>query len=67
MAIADVLRVFRDLKRERTIRVYRNQDKSRVFLLDEVVSRARLRALFRRLDHDTTLRRRYESLVGKSP
>ncbi len=50
-----------------SLRVYRNQDKSRVFLLDDVVDRARLRTLFRRLDHDTTLRRRYESLVGKSP
>ena len=49
------------------LRVYRSQDKGRVFLLDEVVDRKTLRALLRRLDHDGTLKRRYQTLVGKSP
>jgi hypothetical protein len=50
-----------------SLRVYRNQDKSRVFLLDDAVDRDRLHVLFRRLDHDGTLRRRYEALTGKAP
>jgi len=49
------------------LRVYRRADKARVFLLAGVVPRARLRAALRRLDHDGTLRRRYEELVGKAP
>jgi hypothetical protein len=49
------------------LRVFRNQDKGRIFLLDEVVDATRLGVLFRRLDDDDTLRRRYESLTGKSP
>lgn len=49
------------------LRVFRSQDKGRVFLLDEVVDKSKLRALFRRLDYDGTLRRRYETLTGKAP
>ena len=50
-----------------SLRVYRSQDKGRVFLLDDVVDRDKLRILFGRLDHDGTLRQRYQSLTGKSP
>lgn len=42
-------------------------DKGRVFLLDEVVDKSKLRALFGRLDHDSTLRRRYDTLAGEAP
>jgi len=47
------------------LRVYRNQDKGRIFLLDEVVDRQKLRMLLGRLDLDGTLRQRYRSLTGK--
>lgn len=50
-----------------SLRVYRSQDKGRVFLLDEVVDRKKLRTLLRRLDHDGTLRKRYETLTRKAP
>lgn len=50
-----------------SLRVYRSQDKGRVFLLDDVVDRDKLRILFGRLDHDGTLRQRYEALTGKTP
>ena len=43
---------------------YRNKDKARVFLLEEAVDRTKLRELLRRLDHDGTIRRRYEALSG---
>ncbi len=36
-------------------------------LLDEVVDRQKLHALFGRLDHDGTLGQRYQALTGKSP
>jgi len=49
------------------LRVSRNQDKGRVFLLEDVVDKDRLCALFRRLDHDGTLGRRYEALTGEAP
>lgn len=49
------------------LRVYRNQDKGRVFLLKDVVDKGRLGALFRRLDHDGTLRGRYEALTREAP
>lgn len=49
------------------LRVYRNQDKGRVFLLKDVVDQGKLQDLFRRLDHDGTLRRRYEGLTGEAP
>lgn len=49
------------------LRVYRAQDKGRVFLLDEVVDRRKLRALFRRLNHGDTLKRRYQTLTRKTP
>ncbi len=48
------------------LRVYCSQDKARVFLLDDVVDRQKLQDLFRRLDHDGTLRRRYEALTGET-
>ena len=47
------------------LRVYRSQDKGRVFLLDEVVDREKLRVLLERLDHEGTLRRRYQTLTEK--
>ena len=50
-----------------SLRVYRSQDKGHIFLLDEVVGRNTLRALFGRLDHGGTLRRRYQTLTGKTP
>lgn len=50
-----------------SLRVYRSQDKGRVFLLDDVADRQELRTLLRRLDHDGTLRQRYQTLTGKSP
>lgn len=50
-----------------SLRVYRSQDKGRVFLLDEVVDRQKLNTLLGRLDYDGTLRQRYQSLTGKSP
>ena len=50
-----------------SLRVYRSQDKGRVFLLDEVVDREKLRALLGRLDHEGTLRRCYQTLTGKTP
>ena len=50
-----------------SLRVYRSQDKGRVFILDDIVDRSELRALFRRLDHDGTLKQRYEALTGKAP
>jgi len=50
-----------------SLRVYRSQDKGRVFLLDEVVDREMLHTLLRRLDYDGTLRRRYEELIGQAP
>ena len=50
-----------------SLRVYRSQDKGRVFLLDEVVDREKLRVLLGRLDHEGTLRRRYQALTGKTP
>ena len=49
------------------LRAYRSQDKGRVFLLDEVVDSEKLNAVFRRLDHEGTLRRRYQTLTGKTP
>lgn len=49
------------------LRVNRSQDKGRVFLLDEVVDSEKLRVLFGRLDHEGTLRRRYQTLTGKTP
>jgi predicted nucleotidyltransferase len=49
-----------------SLRVYRRQDKARVFLLDEVVDRQKLHALLRRLDHDGTLKQRYQTLTGNS-
>lgn len=49
------------------LRVNRTQDKGRVFMLDEVVDREKLRVLFGRLDHDGSLRRRYEGLTGQTP
>lgn len=50
-----------------SLRVYRNQDKGRVFMLDEVVDRQKLRGLLGRLDCDGTLKRRYQTLTRKSP
>ena len=50
-----------------SLRVFRSQDKGRVFLLDEVVDREKVRALLGRLDHDGTLRQRYQTLTGESP
>ena len=50
-----------------SLRVYRSQDKGRVFLLDEVVDRQKLRTLFRRLDYDGTLKQRYQTLTGQPP
>jgi hypothetical protein len=50
-----------------SLRVDRSQDKGRVFLLDEVVNRQKLHALFGRLDHDGTLGQRYQTLTGKPP
>ena len=50
-----------------SLRVYRNQDKGRVFMLDDVVDRDKLLSLFERLDHDGILRRRYLTLTGKTP
>ena len=50
-----------------SLRVYRSQDKGRVFLLDEVVDREKLRALLRRLDHEDTLKQRYQALTGETP
>jgi hypothetical protein len=50
-----------------SLRVYRSQDKARVFLLDEVVDRQKLHTLMERLDYDGTLRQRYQSLAGKPP
>lgn len=50
-----------------SLRVYRSRDKARVFMLDDIVDRDRLRALFERLDHDGTLRWRYCTLVGHAP
>lgn len=50
-----------------SLRVYRSQDKGRVFVLDDVVDSGRLRKLFRRLDHGGTLRQRYQTLTGKTP
>jgi predicted nucleotidyltransferase len=50
-----------------SLRVYRSQDKGRVFLLDEVVDRQKLHTLLGRLDYDGTLGQRYQSLTGKSP
>lgn len=49
-----------------SLRVYRSQDKGRVFILDDVANRSKLRTLFGRLDHDGTLRRRYEALTGNT-
>lgn len=49
-----------------SLRVYRSQDKGRVFLLDEVVDRQKLYALLERLDYGGTLRQRYQTLTGKS-
>lgn len=46
---------------------YRNKDKARVFLLEDVVDRTKLGALLRRLDHDGTLRSRYEALTRTAP
>ncbi len=50
-----------------SLRVYRAKDKGRVFILDEVVDRRKLRALLGRLDHDGTLKRRYQTLTRKAP
>jgi hypothetical protein len=50
-----------------SLRVYRSQDKGRVFLLDEVVDKQKLHTLLGRLDSDGTLRQRYQTLTGKSP
>lgn len=49
-----------------SLRVYRSQDKGRVFMLDEVVDPDKLTVIFERLDHDGTLRRRYRALTGKT-
>ena len=49
------------------LRVHRSQDKARVLLLDEVVHQDTLRKLFKRLDHDGTLARRYQALTQKAP
>lgn len=49
------------------LRVFRNQDRGRVFLLDEVVDRQELRSLMERLDHDGTLQERYRRLTQKTP
>ncbi len=49
------------------LRVNRNQDKGRVFLLDDVIDKQSLRALLERLDDDGELKRRYQTLTGKSP
>ena len=48
------------------LRVYRDQDKGREFLLENVVDNEKLRALFRRLDQDGVLKRRYQELTGKT-
>ncbi|MDP6071184.1 MAG: hypothetical protein QGG34_06430 [SAR202 cluster bacterium] len=48
------------------LRVNRNQDKGRVFLLDDVIDKQSLRALLERLDDDGELKRRYQTLTGKS-
>ena len=49
------------------LRVNRASDKGRVFMLDEVVDRSRLRSLLARLDRRGTLTRRYQELTGKTP
>ena len=49
------------------LRVFRSQDKGRVFLLDDVTDREKLRSLFRRLDSEGVLGRRYQGLTGKAP
>ena len=49
------------------LRVNRSQDKGRVFLLDEVVDRQKLRKLLGRLDHDNELARRFQTLTGQAP
>lgn len=49
------------------LRVDRTQDKARVLLLNDVVDQGKLHALFRRLDRDGTLRRRYEAVSGAAP
>jgi hypothetical protein len=49
------------------LRVNRPEDRGRVFLLDEVVDEKKLRELLGRLDHDGTLKRRYQALTGKTP
>lgn len=49
------------------LRVFRNQDQGRVFLLDEVVDRPKLRRLMERLDHDGILEERYRRLTRKAP
>ena len=49
------------------LRVYRSQDKGRVFLLDEVVDKDKLRTLLGRLDHGGELAHRYQTLTGKAP
>ena len=48
------------------LRANRNQDKGRVFLLDDVIDKQSLRALLERLDDDGELKRRYQTLTGKS-
>jgi hypothetical protein len=49
------------------LRVFRNQDKARVFLLDEVADRKKLRSLLGRLDSEGVLKQRYRGLTGKAP
>lgn len=49
------------------LRVNRSEDKGRVFVLDEVVDRQKLRTLLGRLDHDGELAWRFQTLTGKAP
>ncbi len=46
------------------LRVFRDQDKARIFLLRSAVNIQTLNTLFERLDPDGTLLQRYERLIG---
>ena len=49
------------------LRVYRDRDKARVFMLKEAADGNKLRELMRRLDGGGTLKQRYETLTGEAP
>ncbi len=49
------------------LRAGRVDDQARVLILNDVIDRRRLSALFRKLDSNGTLRRDYKRITGKTP